>query len=224
MDDCLDREDMNCFRSLFGAYLDKIRYRAQVPVSDYDLVFGNIIVDKEGRWNLIDYEWTFEECVDSNALAFRALYCYQMGDGKRKGLPVEEFLKELGISEDAAQEYRARERRFQKAVTGNRVSVSDMRVLLGRRAIPWQEFFSRLDRKKVEIFEDYGAGYSPEHSYHHFPSYLVDDHMRISVPVKEGVRGIRIDPAESSCIVRMESAVLNGMELPLSDPAYLAMN
>lgn len=48
--------------------------------------------------------------------------------------------------------------------------------------------------------------------------------MRISVPVKEGVRGIRIDPAESSCIVRMESAVLNGMELPLSDPAYLAMN
>lgn len=31
MDDCLDREDMNCFRSLFGAYLDKIRYRAQVP-------------------------------------------------------------------------------------------------------------------------------------------------------------------------------------------------
>ena len=224
MDDCLDREDMNCFRSLFGAYLDKIRYRAQVPVSDYDLVFGNIIVDKEGRWNLIDYEWTFEECVDSNALAFRALYCYQMGDGKRKGLPVEEFLKELGISEEAAQEYRARERRFQKAVTGNRVSVSDMRVLLGRRAIPWQEFFSRLDRKKVEIFEDYGAGYSPEHSYHHFPSYLVDDHMRISVPVKEGVRGIRIDPAESSCIVRMESAVLNGMELPLSDPAYLAMN
>ena len=27
MDDCLDREDMNCFRSLFGVYLDKIRYR-----------------------------------------------------------------------------------------------------------------------------------------------------------------------------------------------------
>ena len=159
MDDCLDREDTNCFPQL-GAYLDKIRYRAQVPVSDYDLVFGNIIVDKEGRWNLIDYEWTFEECVDSNALAslVKGCNCYQMGDGKRKGLPVEEFLKELGISEEGAQEYRARERRFQKAVTGNRVSVSDMRVLLGRRAIPWQEFFfCWLDRKKVEIFEDYGG-------------------------------------------------------------------
>ena len=151
MDDCLDREDMNCFRSLFGAYLDKIRYRAQVPVSDYDLVFGNIIVDKEGRWNLIDYEWTFEECVDSNALAFRALYCYQMGDGKRKGLPVEEFLKELGISE-AAQEYRARERRFQKAVTGNRVFQFPICgcCLAGGRS-PWQEFFQGLIAKGGDI-------------------------------------------------------------------------
>ena len=140
LDECLEEEDLESFRKLFYEYMNKISYRPQQPVSDYDLVFGNIIVDKEGRWNLIDYEWTFEECVDSNALAFRALYCYQMGDGKRKGLPVEEFLKELGISEEAAQEYRAGTR-FQKAVTGNRVSVSDMRVLLGRRRSPGRSFF-----------------------------------------------------------------------------------
>lgn len=78
--------------------------------------------------------------MDTNALAFRALYCYQMGNGKRKKLVLEDWTKELGINEEAAKEYRARERRFQKAVTGNRVSVSDMRVLLGRRAIPWQGF------------------------------------------------------------------------------------
>lgn len=140
LDECLEEEDLESFRKLFYEYMNKISYRPQQPVSDYDLIFGNILVDMNGRWNLIDYEWTFEEIVDTNALAFRALYCYQMGNGKRKKLVLEDWTKELGINEEAAKEYRARERRFQKAVTGNRVSVSDMRVLLGRRAIPWQGF------------------------------------------------------------------------------------
>lgn len=162
--------------------------------------------------------------MDTNALAFRALYCYQMGNGKRKKLVLEDWTKELGINEEAAKEYRARERRFQKAVTGNRVSVSDMRVLLGRRAIPWQGFFADLENNKVQIFEDYGTGYSPEHSYYLYLSYMVEGRMRVSLPVKEGVKGIRIDPAETSCMVRMLAARLNEEELPLSEPAYLAMN
>ena len=224
LDECLEEEDMDSFQRLFGEYLDKISYRAWQPVADYDLVFGNILVDKGGRWNLIDYEWTFEECVDTNALAFRALYCYQMGSGKRKKLVLEDWVKKLGIQEEAAKEYRARERRFQKAVTGNRVSVSDMRVLLGRRAIPWQGFFSDVENNKVQIFEDYGSGYKPEHSYYLYLSYLVGGRMRVCVPVKEAVKGIRIDPAEDSCLVRMLTARLNERQLPLEERAYLAMN
>ena len=224
LDECLEEEDLVSFRKLFYEYMNKISYRPQQPVSDYDLIFGNILVDTNGRWNLIDYEWTFEEIVDTNALAFRALYCYQMGNGKRKKLVLEDWTKELGINEEAAKEYRARERRFQKAVTGNRVSVSDMRVLLGRRAIPWQGFFADLENNKVQIFEDYGTGYSPEHSYYLYLSYMVEGRMRVSLPVKEGVKGIRIDPAETSCMVRMLAARLNEEELPLSEPAYLAMN
>ena len=153
LDECLEEEDLESFRKLFYEYMNKISYRPQQPVSDYDLIFGNILVDTNGRWNLIDYEWTFEEIVDTNALAFRALYCYQMGNGKRKKLVLEDWTKELGINEEAAKEYRARERRFQKAVTGNRVSVSDMRVLLGRRAIPWQGFFADLELSLIHISE-----------------------------------------------------------------------
>ena len=195
-----------------------------MEVSDYDLIFGNILIDAEGRWNLIDYEWTFEERVDMEALAYRSLYCYQMGDGSRKGLSMEPFLRRLGISEEKAEEYRARERRFQKAVTGNRVSISDMRVLLGRRAVPWQSFFSQVERSVVEVFEDFGRGYSPEHSYHLYPSYIAADMMRLSILLKEGVRGVRVDPAECSCIIRMKAARLAGKELDLADKAVLAMN
>lgn len=53
---------------------------------------------------------------------------------------------------------------------------------------------------------------------------MVEGRMRVSLPVKEGVKGIRIDPAETSCMVRMLAARLNEEELPLSEPAYLAMN
>ena len=224
LDNCLEEGDQEGFHALFEEYLEKIRVHQEMEVSDYDLVFGNILIDAEGRWNLIDYEWTFEERVDMEALAYRSLYCYQMGDGSRKGLSMEPFLRRLGISEEKAEEYRARERRFQKAVTGNRVSISDMRVLLGRRAVPWQSFFSQVERSVVEVFEDFGRGYSPEHSYHLYPSYIAADMMRLSILLKEGVRGVRVDPAECSCIIRMKAARLAGKELDLADKAVLAMN
>lgn len=224
LDECLEAGDEAGFSALFEEYLEKIRYHENVPVSDYDLIFGNIIVDSEGNWNLIDYEWTFDECVDSLALAYRALYCYQMGDGRRKGLDMKPFLERLSITEQMAEEYRARELRFQKAVTGNRVSISDMRVLLGRRVVPWQGMFDQVKRNTVEIFEDYGKGYSAADSYRTYPTYLEADLMNLSLPVKKEVCGLRVDPAEGSCIIRMHRASVGGRPLDLSDKAVLSVN
>ena len=48
--------------------------------------------------------------------------------------------------------------------------------------------------------------------------------MRLSILLKEGVRGVRVDPAECSCIIRMKAARLAGKELDLADKAVLAMN
>lgn len=224
LDECLEKNHPEKFCQLFEEYLQKTGYNSQVPVSDYDLIFGNIIVDEAGEWNLIDYEWTFEECVDQNALAWRALYCYQMGSGKRKALPHKELLNRLSVTEAQEKEYQARELRFQKAVTGNRVSISDMRVLLGTRAIPWQGVIEQVQQNSAEIFEDYGKGYSAEISWRIYPSYLVPGQMRLEIPVNAEVKGVRIDPAECSCIVRMHSAKLNGEKLDLTDKTVLAMN
>lgn len=224
LDDCLEAGNLKGFMALFEEYVSKIRVREEMPVSDYDLIFGNILIDDEGKWNLIDYEWTFDECVDSLALAYRALYCYQMGDGRRKDLNVKPFLERLSVTDTMAEEYRAREKRFQKAVTGNRVSVSDMRVLLGKRALPWQTMFTQVERNVVEIFEDFGKGYSAANSYRLYPSYLVADRMYLSLPLKEGVCGMRVDPAEGSCIVRMLQARVGGRSLDLADKAVLSVN
>ena len=48
--------------------------------------------------------------------------------------------------------------------------------------------------------------------------------MRVGLPLKEGIRGVRIDPAECSCVIRMEKATLDGEELDLADKAVLAVN
>lgn len=224
LDECLERGDTEGFLALFGEYLDKIRYHEEVPVSDYDLIFANIIIDKSGQWNLIDYEWTFEERLDTRTVAYRALYCYQMGDGRRKDLPMEQLLTLLELDEKTAEACREREKRFQKAVTGSRISVSDMRMVLGRRAIPWQSFMGAVAQNTAEVFEDYGEGFSPMRSNHIYPGYMVEEKRRLEVPLKAGMTAVRIDPAECSCIIRMESAVLNDRGLPLADRQLFTTN
>ena len=51
LDDRLEAGDQAGFDKLFEEYVQKIRTHQEMEVSDYDLVFGNILIDPEGRWN-----------------------------------------------------------------------------------------------------------------------------------------------------------------------------
>ena len=77
MDDCLERNDIDGFQRLFGEYLERISYGKEVKISNYDLIFANLIIpedaeDKNNKWNVIDYEWSFEKDIDIKEIAFRA--------------------------------------------------------------------------------------------------------------------------------------------------------
>ena len=82
MDECLDRQDIEGFHSLFAEYLERVGFGEEVPVADFDLIFANILVDGD-HWTLIDYEWTFDRVIDTKALAFRAIYCYVLENERR---------------------------------------------------------------------------------------------------------------------------------------------
>ena len=118
LDDCLKREDQAGFERLFRKYVEKISFNPEYPVSDYDLVFSNILVDGD-TWTVIDYEWTFAKKTEPRELAFRAFYCYLLEDEKRAKADMGFVLKELHITEEEAQLYKERETAFQKYVTGN---------------------------------------------------------------------------------------------------------
>lgn len=183
MDECLDRQDIEGFHSLFAEYLERVGFGEEVPVADFDLIFANILVDGD-HWTLIDYEWTFDRVIDTKALAFRAIYCYVLENERRNALELDRILDRLDITENEARQYREQEREFQKYVTGQKLSMGEIRNLLGGEIYKPTEWIGRFRQSegelRVQIYEDKGQGFSEENSY--FPENVYVAEKRQSLP------------------------------------------
>lgn len=227
MDECLKKDDIEGFHALFRQYIEKIGYNQTIPVSDFDMVFSNILI-KEESWTLIDYEWTFGKEIDTKELAFRAIYCYILENEKRDKLNVDLILEELGITEQDAQNFREQEMDFQKFVTGKKRSMAEMRDLIGyRRMVPqkWIEKYNDSEAvEKVQIYEDRGAGYSEENSYFISDAYQGEGLIEFEIPIDADVKMLRIDPAMDSCIVKIEEMTFNGVKVPIDSRKVMITN
>lgn len=226
-DDCLKREDQEGFRRLFREYVEKIGYNSQVPVSDFDLAFSNILINQDG-WTVIDYEWTFGKAIETKELAFRAVYCYLLEDEKREKLDLDFVLSELSITEADADQYRRQEMDFQKFVTGQKRSMAEVRELLGHRVLSpqkWMEQYQDADSvERVQIYEDKGNGYSEEASYFVPDAYVGNGLIEFEISVSGDVHALRIDPAMDSCMVKIRRLLLNGERIPAESRKAMVTN
>lgn len=218
LDDCLERDDLEGFYGYFQRYLECIGYNEGFPFVDYDLIFSNILVDKDqDRWTLIDYEWTLDVPGDTRELAFRAMYCYLLEDKKREKLKPELILDKLGISEEEADGFRKVEMKFQGAVTGNRVTLSQMRDKIGNGVTDLQEmikrYYDQLRLNRVQIFEDRGRGFSEEESYFVLDAFKTENLIDLELYVERDVELLRIDPAFLPCAVIIREMTLNGRDI-----------
>ena len=131
-------------------------------MADFDLIFANILVDGD-HWTLIDYEWTFDRPIETRALAFRAVYCYVLEDERRNALELDRILDRLGITENEARQYREQEMEFQKYVTGQKLSMGEIRNLLGGEIYKPTEWIGRFRQTegelRVQIYEDKGQDF-----------------------------------------------------------------
>ena len=132
---------------VFDKLHGQIGYHEQYPVTDFDLVFSNLLVDGE-NWTLIDYEWTFEKVVEPRELAFRAVYCYLLENEKRNRLDLDRLLRTLEITEEQAQEYREKEGKFQRYVEGKSASMAAMREIIGNKLRSPQELIRRQETQE----------------------------------------------------------------------------
>lgn len=232
----LEKGDIEGFYRLFDEYLERIAYNENQKTSDYDLIFSNILVEDDGsgraqsipeecRWHVIDYEWTFDKSIEAKEIAFRAVYCYLLENEKRNKLNLERVMDRLDISQSDAEQYRRQESRFQKYVTGKRMSLPQIREAIACPVYTLEAFCEgqagKEERNRVQIYEDTGLGFREEESF--FLDEMQEEQradwelgkVEFAVAIRGGRRALRIDPCSDFCIVYLKEILWNGY--PVSD-------
>lgn len=227
LDGYLKRNDIDGFIELFFEFVDRIDEHPEMLVADYDMVFSNILVDGD-IWKLLDYEWTYEKQIPIKELAFRALYCYLLEDENRNKFNFDLILKNLDITADEADGYREREMRFQKTVTGRRMSMPQLRELIGGAIIvPQNSLLSKAEggeKKRVQIYYDEGEGYMESNSFFLDTPYDATGSIVIDLELPSTVKQVRIDPGMLPCITTIKEVVLNGDLIPITESKVLLAN
>ena len=220
MDACIEKQDMEGFHKLFDEYLERVGYNEEYPVSDFDLIFANVLVNGD-EWTLIDYEWTFGKAVPMKELAFRAIYCYLLEDEKRNAIDLGRILDRLGINQKDAENYREQEMDFQKFVTGKRKAMGELREMIGGEIYEPQKWLHKIKSSanvsRVQIYEDMGMGYNEENSYFVEDAFLTEQQAELTISVSGNVKNLRIDPYMDCCVVKILEMTFNGLEVPLSN-------
>lgn len=219
LDESLEKDDTEAFYSLFDKYLEFISYGEEKAVADYDLIFANILVDGD-NWTVIDYEWTKEEVVPSKEIAFRAVYCYVLEEEKRNKLNLDYIIKRLGITPAEADEYREKELKFQKHVTGKRKSMGEIRATIGTYAVDpkvlTEKHLQEILDKRIQVYLDRGTGFSEADSYYLPDIYTEENVIEAEIPFDGNVTALRIDPADKYCVVKLKELLVNGIAVPFN--------
>lgn len=220
LDECLEKGKIEEFHVLFNEYMRRISYHEEMPICDYDLIFANILITEDGKWHLIDYEWTFEKQVDTKEIAFRAIYCYLLENEKRNKLNLDLILQKLNISEADAAQYRQQEMKFQKYVTGKRMSMGEIWEAIAQPVYTIENMsalsLGEQQKDKVQIYEDCGQGFSEEHSFFVEPENMETDgwEKEFELVIPEDRKMLRIDPCSDYCIVWLKELQWNGVDVP----------
>ena len=227
MDEYLKKDDIDGFHELFKEYVKRISYGEEWKVADYDMIFANILVSGD-QWTVIDYEWTVDHAVDTREIAFRSLYCYLLENEKRNKCDVSRALDYLQIKPEDMPDYQAKEINFQKQVMGRRMSMPQIRELLGQGMFAPVKWMGKIEesagKDRVQVYEDKGNGYSEETSYFVEDAYVGEHSLELTLKVIADVRHLRIDPAMDSCVCRIKEFTFNGEPIPFSNRKAVTIN
>lgn len=224
LDERLDAGDREGFQAILDEYVRAVCVNEEQKVSDYDLIFGNVMVN-DGQWTILDYEWTFDKVMSGKETALRALYCYLIGAWKRRKPSLSYITERLGYAEADVVRLAKEEAEFQSFVTGKRLSMTELRNRIGCPILPAALIAERQagswGRKKVQIYEDAGEGFSEEHSYFVPEAYVGEEAygegnlISFEVELAEDTRAVRIDPALESCLLTVEKLEVDGEQISL---------
>jgi len=105
------------FEDVFGRHEELEKMELQTSfVTDIDMIFDNIIISDNGKWQLIDYEWTFDFPIPIKYVLFRTLFYLYNDTSIGIVLDWPDALARMGINHGEATCFRKMEHHFQQYV------------------------------------------------------------------------------------------------------------
>ncbi len=204
------------FNRVFGN-VDLNKSLEAVSVANIDLIFSNIIVDKDNEWNIIDYEWTFAFEVPINFILYRALCDYLYRSNKRDELWHLELLQLFGIDEGEKKLYQEMDRAFHKYVSGDTSSLAQINESVNNTKYVVKDLLTTYIPGQVQVFYDYGEGFSEDNS--EFVNCLKDEQgmYKLSINRLDNVKSVRIDPTNQCCLARISDFKIKKSEYSQND-------
>ena len=199
LDDYLAKDDLAGFITEIQNYVKKLEQIADPKVNNVDLIFSNIIIN-DGKWNVIDYEWTFEADIPLKFIVHRAivLYCEHK---KQKSLQSGDICRMIGITEGEQQQFLAWEHELQLHLLGNTKTMAALQHEYAGKVIELKEILYRAHQPEMKIYQDFGQGLSEENSYVLEVPEDFYGRRRFTLNLPQGVVAIRLDPCEEPCQV-----------------------
>lgn len=202
--------ETNAFKKVFGTC--PLEGVPAIAGADIDLIFSNIIC-RDDKWDIIDYEWSFDFPIPVNYILYRILYFQASDDIRELNL-----CREYGILPQEEVIYEKMEDHFMHYVYDNQVLISDSQIIKSKYVINDQTIMRQKEAEAIKIYYDYGEGLSEQNTDYIF--YSQKEHIDIEIPIKKEVVGIRIDPMESSGLVSLKRLEANIREKKYS-PGYV---
>ena len=165
--------------------------------ADIDITFENVIY-REGVWNIIDYEWSYDFSIPVNYIIYRLLYDQAPEEIKKWNL-----CEKYGMSKEEQSIYFQMERHFmEEYVYKNRYVLSGSQIIKPKFVINDATIKNRIETGlEIKVYYDYGEGLS-EMNTSYF-SCVEKEKTSLNIPINKEVKSIRIDPMECAGIVNL---------------------
>lgn len=199
LDEYLTKGDLTGFIGEIQKYTEKLEQLQNPNANNIDLIFSNIILI-DGKWNVIDYEWTFEAEIPMKFILHRAivLYCEQK---KHLNVKSSDICRMLGITAGEQEKFLEWEHQLQLHLLGNTKTMDALQHEYAGKIIDMKELLYRAHQPEMKIYQDFGQGFSEENSYILEAKEDFYGRRRFTLVVPQGVTALRLDPCEEPCMV-----------------------
>ena len=183
------------FKEIFGEISFETPQMA-AEINNIDLIFPNIILT-DGKWNVIDYEWTFDFQIPLKFIIHRAivLYC------RNKEIDSVQICRMIGITEGEEKLFLEMEHRLQIYLLGGTKTMAALWQEHAGKTIDLKGILRRAHQSEMKVYQDFGQGFSEENSYVLEVEEDFYGRRRFVLTIPQGVIKLRLDPCEEPCQV-----------------------